>query len=116
MFQPDDPDTKFDLAIVGIGFMPLGLPILLRDKYGQFDVKILFPFPPGPPSYQRTWDFIFKMNTHTPVDSKHIHRVDPKGIFDFFDKICSITNYGEKVALFAPYGPKTMSLAMCIYA
>lgn len=115
-FTHDDPEEKVETAIVGIGFMPLGLPHLLKDKYSQLDVRFFFPFPPGPPTYQRTWKFINQMNTSSIIDSKHIIRVDALSVPEAFDKICAITNKGSRKALLAPYGPKTMSFAMCLYA
>jgi hypothetical protein len=115
-FTPDDPDQKFDIAIVGIGFMPLGLPQLLKDKYSSLQVKFFFPFPPGPPTYQRTWAFVNHMNTSTRVDTRSIYRIDSLDLSENFEIIKGLANKGEKNVLFAPYGPKTMSLAMCLYA
>ncbi|WP_133299805.1 hypothetical protein [Larkinella punicea] len=115
-FVPDDPDLRFDLAIIGIGFMPLGLPQLLKDKYSQLTTKYLFPFPPGPPTYQRTWEFVNLMHSSTRLEGKQIYRVDSLNLPEIFETIVSLTQAGEKSTLLAPYGPKTMSLAMCLYA
>ena len=45
-----------------------------------------------------------------------IIRLDSNNMPDAFDFIHKETNGGNKNAIFAPYGPKPMSLAMCIYA
>ena len=113
----DFPEPRVDLAIVGIGFMPFGLPNLLMSKYKSTPVKFLFPFPPGPPNYQRTWDFVWKIEksfTFNHQDS--IIRIDSNNLSDAFEYITRETNNGQKKVIFAPYGPKPISLAMCIYA
>ncbi len=115
LFSPLDGDeSKIDLAVIGIGFMPLGLPTFLKDKQDRLDIKFLFPFPPGPPYYQRTWDFVNQLDGSTKIDTKQIYRIDTKSVPSIFDKISSLAK-GKQV-IFAPYGPKTMSLAMCLYA
>lgn len=118
LFMPVEyPEPKIDVAIVGVGFMPFALPDLLLTTYNATPVKFLFPFPPGPPNYQRTWDFMRKIEksfTFKPIDS--IIRLDSNNMPDAFEYITQETDYGNKNPLFAPYGPKPISLAMCLYA
>jgi hypothetical protein len=118
LFMPVDyPERQIDVAIVSIGFMPFGLPGLLLSRYNSTPVKFLFPFPPGPPSYQRTWDFVRKIEqsfNFKPTDK--IIRLDANNMPEAFEYIISETHNVTKRAIFAPYGPKPMSLAMCIYA
>lgn len=116
LYGPIEPeDENFDLAVVGVGFIPLGLPDLLKDKQDKLELKLLFPFPPGPPYYQRTWNFINQMKVSSKIDTKQIYRIDAKSVPVIYDKIESFVFGGKKI-LFAPYGPKTMSLAMCLSA
>lgn len=118
LFMPEvHPDPSVDLAIVGIGFLPFGLPELLKGSYSDVKVKLLFPFPPGPPNYQRTWEFVRKIEKSYPLSlsGQQINRVNAVDVCDVFNHILSLTALGEKV-IFAPYGPKPLSLAMCIYA
>lgn len=118
LFMPVEvPEPKVDVAIVGVGFMPFALPDLLLSTYNATPVKFLFPFPPGPPNYQRTWDFMRKIEksfTFKPIDN--IIRIDSNNMPDAFEYITQETDGGNKNPLFAPYGPKPISLAMCIYA
>jgi len=118
LFMPVDfPEAKIDLAIVGVGFMPFGLPELLLSQYNATPVKFLFPFPPGPPNYQRTWDFVRKIEKSFAFKSSdNIIRLDSNNMPDAFEYITSETDGGDKRPIFAPYGPKPISLAMCIYA
>lgn len=111
------PDEKYEVAIVGTGFMPFSLPKLLKDKHSEILLKLLFPFPPGPPNYQRSWEFVRKIEKHYTLKSNDkILRINSLDLCEAFDHICSATNFGNNKAIFAPYGPKPISLAMCIYA
>ncbi|WP_127125069.1 hypothetical protein [Pseudoflavitalea rhizosphaerae] len=115
-FRSDDEDGT-EVAIIGVGFMPLGLPdVLGSDGNRKKQVSLLFPFPPGPPYYQRTWNFVKEINEYRPIQAKELVRIDAKNISEVFDKICAISENGNKKVLFAPFGPKTFSLAMCLHA
>jgi len=114
MFDNDDPDVTYDLALIGLGFVPLGLSSLFKDRFSNLRIKLMFPFPPGAPFFQRTWKFIEEMEISPKIDSKDILRVDTMNLSEMFDAICSISD--KRGILIAPYGPKTMSLAMCLYA
>jgi len=101
--------------ILGIGFEPLGLPELLDERYGGENGVLLFPFPPGPPHFQRNIDFMRRVE-HTlsgPWDTKHVSAI---GLSDAFQHLLAATDEGKKSAVLAPYGPKPLSLAMCIFA
>lgn len=110
-------DTKTDLAIIGVGFVPLGLPDLLIGQYQNAEVKLLFPHPPGPPNYQRNWDFVRRIiDSYPKLSLNDMQRVHALDMSDAFDKICQITNNGAYKSILAPYGPKPISLAMALYA
>lgn len=118
LFMPVNfPEAQVDVAIVGVGFMPFALPDLLLSKYNATPVKFLFPFPPGPPNYQRTWEFVRKIQKHfTFKSSDHMIRIDSNNMPDAFEYISREGESGDKKIIFAPYGPKPISLAMCIFA
>ncbi|WP_162427873.1 hypothetical protein [Pontibacter pudoricolor] len=116
MFEVDDPDITYETALIGLGFMPLGLTNLLKDKFSETEVRLMFPFPPGPPSFQRTWNFIEELKSFPRIDHRKTIRVDALNVSDTFEMVKSLTHSGNERILMAPYGPKTMSLAMCIYA
>lgn len=118
LFMPVQyPEQPIDLAIVGVGFMPFALPKLLLGKYNATPVKFLFPFPPGPPNYQRTWEFVRKIEKSFNFKSTdNLIRVDSNNFPDAYNYLVSETDNGNKKAIFAPYGPKPISLAMCLYA
>jgi len=115
--QTSFPEDQYDLAIVGTGFMPFSLPKLLKDKHSKVSLRLIFPFPPGPPNYHRSWEFVRKIEKYyTFKEGDEIIRINSLDVCEAFDHICSASNYGEAKVLFAPYGPKPISLAMCIFA
>lgn len=118
LFGPQDPPGRsVEVLFIGIGFLPLNLPELLKE-YTDIKVRLFFPFPPGPPGYQRNWEFVRKVEEAFPPhsSSRKIERINTYDVSDAFEFICKETNAGNRKAIFAPYGPKPMSMAMCIYA
>lgn len=113
----DFRESKVDIAIIAVGFVPLGLPKLLVGKYIDAEVKLLFPHPPGPPHYQRNWEFVRKIVDSYPRltlnDMQRVHALDCS---DSFDMLCNLTNDGKYNSILAPYGPKPISLAMALFA
>ena len=118
LFGPQKfPEPEVKVALVGVGFIAFGLPELLRNEYSKASVKLFFPFPPGPPTYQRTWEFVRQIEKYFPLQSSNqIIRVGALDVSTTFSHICNETSDGTKNAIFAPYGPKPISLAMCVYA
>jgi hypothetical protein len=110
------PEPSVDVAFVGIGFSPLGLPELLEPYKHEVDVRLLFPFPPGPPAFQRNWTFVGELKKRLPPNVRDPIRVGAYDLPDAFQHICQATERGAKYAVLAPYGPKPVSAAMCLYA
>lgn len=110
--------SKKEKAIVGVGFMPYELPSLLKDDYPKAEINFVFPFPPGPPNYQRSWEFVRSIEKNYTVregDSRII-RVDIKDVSRCYDHLLTISDTGNHSCVIAPYGPKTHSLAMALFA
>ncbi len=104
-------------AIIGVGFLPFGLAELLKGDYQNVRINLIFPFPPGPPNYQRTWEFVRNIEAHYPLSrDNQIIRVDALDTSACYQNLCTITDNGNDVSIFAPYGPKPHSLAMCLFA
>jgi hypothetical protein len=109
------PEPKLALAIIGIGFIPLGISELVNADRQDVKFKLLFPFPPGPPFYHRNWRFLTDLQDRLP-DHPIPFRVEAYDVSDTFDHIVGFTDHATLPSVFAPYGPKPMSLAMCLYA
>lgn len=111
------PDPKYELAIVGVGFLPFGLPDLLKSGFLGAKPHLFFPFPASPSTYFKTWDFVRQIEASLELDTNsQLSRINGMDPSDTFDHICWLTEKNHKKALFAPYGPKPMSLGMAIYA
>ncbi len=111
------PEPTPKHAIVGVGFLPFGLSKLLKDKYSSIPVSFFFPFPPGAPYFQRSWEFLRNIESSYRIKQEDlIRRINSLDISDVFNHIKSITNEGIEPAIFAPYGPKPMSVAIALYA
>ncbi|MDU0342990.1 hypothetical protein [Bosea rubneri] len=115
-FASDDARLEHDTAIVGIGFEPLGL----NELYSQQKVnkiRYVFPFPPGPPGFHRNWAFVRQLEA--PISEQgndrrwHISMYDCSSVFD---ALVEVSGNGNSTCVLAPYGPKTVSLAMCLFS
>lgn len=118
LFGPEThPEPKYEVAAIGVGFLPFGLPDLLKSDFLGAKPHLFFPFPASPSTYFKTWEFVRQIEASLPLSSDdqlvRINGLDPS---DAFDHICWLTEQNTKKALFAPYGPKPMSLGMAIYA
>lgn len=119
-----DERVEAEELIVGIGFAPLGLKDLYKPTIKK--IRYLFPFPPGPPNVDRNWEFLKEMHNQTdfrdpkegrPYNPKrdrwHVHMYDCPANFD---ALCRFSALGRTPVILAPFGPKTVSLAMCLFA
>ncbi len=117
-FFAEDGRTQHGSIIVGIGFEPISLMPLLSDHTSD-KIRLIFPFPPGPPGHRKNWMFVKQIEELTegesldPPDRVHIHMYDCPQIFD---ALCKMTDAGKLSSALAPYGPKTVSLAMCLFS
>lgn len=117
-FAGDPARDRHGSLVIGIGFEPTGLDALLADQASDA-IRLIFPFPPGPPGHHRNWMFVKHIEELTsknqidPPDRVHIHMYDCPQIFD---ALCEMTDGGTISSAIAPYGPKTVSLAMCLFA
>lgn len=101
--------------VVGIGYEPLGLPELVES--GRFDenqITFLFPFPAQADRVARNWRFI--RGIFPNPDRLEIKRVDGINVPEVFQTLTGLGEGGDIGLTLAPFGPKTMSLAMAIYA
>jgi hypothetical protein len=110
------PEPPVDVVFVGIGFMPFGLVNLFQPQTREIQVKLLFPFPLNPAVYRRNWQFVRDLDKSLPEAAKNPIRVPPYDVSDVFDHLLAYTKQGDLRAIFAPFGAKPISLAMCLYA
>jgi hypothetical protein len=117
--------TTCDVAFVGIGYHSHSV-IELFDIERPKSVTMLFPFPPGPPGIARNWKFVERLEVSIRSDSVanedmelggmgHLH-VGALDLPQNFNALKRVTDDGSRTSLVAPYGPKPVSLAMCLFA
>jgi hypothetical protein len=103
------------MLIVNVGFEPMGLPVEIGEEDTR-RIKLLFPFPAPPQSVRRAWDFVQTLQKGRNPATFDLFRVDVKDVSDAFERLKSITDNGRKRAALAPFGPKSISVAMCLFA
>ncbi len=108
-------EQNADCHIVGLGFEAPGLiQVLEGGEVGE--VEFLFPLPAPPPLFGRNWDALrHAVRSTDPTRTRHTG-VSGSDVAAVFDELCSCTRQGQRRAMLAPYGPKPVSLAMCLFA
>ena len=106
---------KSEVLIAAMGFMVESLQDHLSSNAAHPPVQLLIPFPAPPSAVRRSWESVFKLQSGRNSDKFVKHRVDANDLAGAFDRICSLGRDFDAVA-FAPFGPKPISAAMCLYA
>lgn len=106
---------KKELLVAAVGFMVESLQEHLSGNEAHKAVQLLIPFPAPPSSIRRSWQSVFTLHTGRNSEKFEKHRVDANDMSAAFDRICSLGRDVDAVA-FAPFGPKPISAAMCLYA
>ena len=114
-----DPTT----LVIAVGFESLGLPQFLseyRDKSRR--IIVFIPFPPGQPYAQRIWQAVQRLGLKTVgPDARRVAALDAFETARQLEAVLAAeqaragTTSSVSLAL-APYGPKPMSLGMCLFA
>ncbi len=111
-FAPMEDEPE--MLVVGLGFEPLGLSQLIgeyRDR--ERDIRVLLPFPPGQPYSRRIWRSLLLLG----LEGEHaVRRVSAMDAFESCGAIENIAEGRDIAPALAPYGPKPVSLGMCLYA
>jgi len=108
--------TNTEMIVVNVGFSPMGLQEEIEHGEPGMPIKLLFPFPAPSEAVRRSWRFVQQLRKHRLAGSFQTYRTDAHDVSDAFDRLLSLTNGGKKQAVLAPFGPKPISVAMCIYA
>lgn len=108
--------AKPQMMVINVGFEGLGLQEQVDHGEAGLPIKLLFPFPAPPQAYRRSWDLVRRLQKHRSLDAFQTYRTDAKEVGDAFDRLVSLTDHGKQRAILAPFGPKPISVAMCIFA
>ena len=113
LFQGDVLDEKPDVFVVGAGHMAMGLPEQVEATTGSVKVRVFVPFPGHPDSLRPVWEFVRDIERNSNrVERKVVAARDVPEVFNYL--IAETLN--EQRVLLAPFGPKPISVAMCIFA
>lgn len=104
------------MLIVNVGFAPLGLKRELGQGEPGLPIKLLFPFPASMRTVYRSWEFVQNLQKGRSYESFNLYRTDAKDLSGAFNRLISLTDGGKLRAELAPFGPKPVSVAMCIFA
>jgi hypothetical protein len=104
-------------VVVGIGYEPLGLPDLVDSgRFDEAQMTFLFPFPAQADRVIRNWRFIRGIFPNADSGRLAIRRVDGINVPEVFQTLLGIGERGQQGLILAPFGPKSISLAMALYA
>jgi hypothetical protein len=124
MFNGDPLEEPTDATlIIGVGYQPLNVKdILERIRTLRVAIRLMLPFPSLHPGFIPNWNFFnhIKSEWGTGINENQappieIVRVATHDVSLAFDRLVQHSEEGRKEALImAPYGPKAISLAMCL--
>ncbi|MBW4709560.1 hypothetical protein KX928_17375 [Roseobacter sp. YSTF-M11] len=115
--------SEHDFAFVGVGFHLLNFSRMFGEDRPRA-LKMLFPFPPGPPGLKRNWKFVESMERIVGRENDGLRKIDPIDFIQLsaldvsqaFDAMRKVTKDGERTSYMLPFGPKPVSLAMCLFS
>lgn len=116
LFSGNLTDISNEMLIVNVGYLAMGLPEELEHGGSNRLIKLIFPFPDSPGSYHKNSYFVRTIEKNIRPERLELRYVNTNDVSDAFDHLLALTESGRHDALFAPYGPKPISLAMCIFA
>lgn len=107
---------KPTMMVIGVGFETLGLQGQIDQGDSGLPIKLFLPFPSQPISYRRELDMVRKLQRRRSANGFEVYRTDSKDISDPFERLVTLSNNGKHRMVLAPFGPKPLSVAMCIFA
>lgn len=115
-FPPDSDDERDELLFVGLGFLVEGLQRHIASIKKHKSIHVLVPFPAPLAASRRTWEAVHRLESERHEDKFANYRIGAHDLAATFDRIRSLHTDAALKAAFAPFGPKPISAAMCLYA
>jgi len=101
--------------VVSVGFLVESLRQYVGGNPNE-KMKVLIPFPAPLSVLRRTWEAVANLERDHSGERFQKFRVETLDMSAAFNRIVSIAGNPEKPLTFAPFGPKPISAAMCLYA
>ena len=117
-FRPADPELEKQAQarlIVNVGFLPHGLIAHLSGPAEERKIDLLIPFPAPAVTVRRIWKSVWALRRPSHARFAEV-RVAANDLSEAFDVILSLIPQDSNLVSFAPFGPKPISAAMCLYA
>jgi len=116
MFGATDLQPGKQKLIIGVGYQSLRLREIVEGAdFSADNVELLFPVATNR-GYLKNWEFVRQVYQELgPLPEASIKRVSANNVSNVFDRLVAITNNGVYHSVLAPYGPKPVSLAMCLF-
>lgn len=104
------------MMIVNVGFEGFGLQEQVDHAEAHLPIKLLVPFPTPPQASKRTWELVRRLQKYRNLESFQTYLTDARDVGEAFDRLISLTGRGTRPAILAPFGPKSLSVAMALFA
>ncbi len=110
-----------EMLIASVGYMIEGLITHSRGINSGPRINVLIPFPAPLTALRHSWESVWRLeseHTKSAAQTKKFenHRVGATDMSLAFDRIVSLTRGTSEIPAFAPFGPKPISAAMCLFA
>jgi hypothetical protein len=105
-----------EVLIISVGFLAESLQRHVGSIVKHEAIKVLIPFPAPLPTLRRTWQSVYELESARSKAKFENFRVDPIDLSGAFDRIVALGRATTASPAFAPFGPKPISAAMCLYA
>ncbi len=107
---------KPETLIVAIGFMVENLQSHIATINKHESIKVLIPLPAPLTILRRTWESVYRLEAARSPEKFEHYRVASNDMSAAFDRIISLARESTSSLTFAPFGPKPISAAICLYA
>lgn len=102
--------------VISIGFLVESLTRYLSDNPDHGKIKMLIPFPAPLSILKRTWESVSNIERDQDGTRFEKYRIDTLDMSMAFSYIEQLASNSQNSIAFAPFGPKPISVAMCLYA
>lgn len=112
-----DVDDGEATAIIGVGYHTLNLHEFIGENTTRsINLKLFLPFPSLHPGFRQNWEFVRDITTAWKGPQQpDIVRVPTDDVSLIFERLKQQSHGGRtRTLILAPFGPKPMSLAMCL--
>lgn len=116
LFSGSYSSAKPKMMVINVGFEGAGLQEQVDHGDAGLPIKLLFPFPAPPWAFARSWELVRRLQKNRLPDAFRIYQTDSREVSDAFDRLLTLTERGRHRIDLAPFGPKPISVAMCVFA